>query len=112
VIAESLELAEQRLREARFVVSLHTSTTLLATRLLPDDPGAARADRKSALDEAVALAKLLSMPQADVRLHVDTALVRGAEGQIGGPVVEFASWPAGAEWKGIRATPASTSDLE
>jgi serine/threonine-protein kinase len=110
VIAEALDLAEQRLRDARFVVSLHTSTTLLAARLLPDDPGAARADRKSALDEAVALSKLLSMPQADVRLHVDTALVRGP--QISGPVVEFASWPATAEWNGIRATPASTSDLE
>jgi serine/threonine protein kinase len=113
-IAEALDLAEQRLREAAFVVSLHTSTTLLAARLLPDDPGEARADRKKALDEAVSLAKLLSARDADVALHVDTALVRGNETtpQIAGPVVEFASWPAMAEWNGIRATPAGTNDLE
>jgi serine/threonine-protein kinase len=113
-IAEALDLAEQRLREACFVVSLHTSTTLLAARLLPDDPGAARADRRRALDQAVALGKLLSERDADVALHVDTALVRGNDTspQIAGPVVEFASWPAMAEWNGIRATAAGTSDLD
>jgi len=116
-IAEALDVAEQRLRDASFVVSLHTSTTLLAARLLPDDPGAAREDRKRALDQAVALAQLLSQRGAegpvDVCLHVDTALVRGNAGspQIAGPVVEFSSWPAAAQWHGIRATAASTSDL-
>src|SRR5438045_7879083 len=45
-VTESLELAERRLRQTSFVVSLQTGTTLLATRILPDDSGAARAVRK------------------------------------------------------------------
>jgi serine/threonine-protein kinase len=118
-VTSALELAEQRLRETRFVVSLQTGTTLLATRLLPDEGGAARAARKDALDEAAALARLLSGRDSaslsvDVSLHVDAAVVRGTDAnpQIAGPVVEVASWPAATEWHGVKATPATTRGLE
>ena len=93
---------------------------MLATRILPDDSGAARAVRKDALDEAAALARLFAERDSaaplsvDISLHVDVALVRGtpANPQIAGPVVEVSSWPTATDWHGVRATPATTSGLE
>jgi serine/threonine-protein kinase len=119
-VTETLELAERRLRETSFVVSLQTGTSLLAARLLPDDSGAARAMLKSALDQAAALGRLFAERESaapfsvDISLHVDTALVRGtaASPQIAGPVVEVSSWPTATEWHGVRATPATLNGLE
>jgi Protein kinase domain len=118
-IAQALDLAEQTLRQAHFVVALHTGTTLLAARVLPDDAQAARAERKRALEEAVLLGRQMSKREGnalrvDVCLHVDTALVRGsaAAPEIAGAVLEVASWPAAANWNGIRATPATVAGLD
>jgi eukaryotic-like serine/threonine-protein kinase len=118
-ISQALDLAEQTLRQAQFVVALHTGTSLLAARVLPDDENAAREDRKRALEEAVSLGRQMSNRdgtalQVDVCLHVDTALVRGsaAAPEIAGAVVEVASWPAAANWNGIRATPATVAGLD
>jgi hypothetical protein len=120
-IAQALDLAEERLRQAAFVVSLHTGTTLLATRVLPDDPAAARDDRRRAADEAVTLSALLAPRDGqsprlpiDVSLHVGEALVRGTpqSPQIAGPLLEVASWPSATAWKGIRATAASVAGFE
>jgi serine/threonine protein kinase len=120
-IAQALDLAEQRLRDAAFVVSLHTGTTLLATRLLPTDPAAARDDWRKAAEEAVTLSALLSARQGqtehlpiDVSLHVGEAEVRGtsASPQIAGPVLEVASWPSATAWRGIRATAAGMAGLD
>jgi serine/threonine protein kinase len=116
-MAEALELAEQSLRDAGFSVPLHTGTTLLGARLLPENPDASRADRKLALDQAVGVARQLAQLQGgqthltiDVILHSDVAVVRG--GDIGGAIVEVASWPSGAPWSGISATREGVAEID
>jgi hypothetical protein len=121
-VAEMLEVAEQSLRQAGLAVPLHTGTTLLAARVLPEEATAAREERQRILDRAVALAHELAvahqdptaMLRVDVSVHVDEAVVRGsaAAPEIAGAIVDVSAWPAGAAWNGILATPAGVADLE
>jgi hypothetical protein len=117
-VADTLELAEHALRRAGLLVPLHTGTTLLAARVLPDDPQSAREERARAVELAVGIAQELAERQGalrvEVTLHVDQAVLRGsaAAPEIAGAIVDVPAWPPGATWNGIRATAASVADLE
>jgi serine/threonine-protein kinase len=120
-VADTLEVAEHTLRLAGFVIPLNTGTTLLAVRVLAEDPETAREQRKRAIERTVVLAQELAARETgeptlrvDICLHVDTAVVRGSAGapEISGPIVDVSAWPRGTLWKGVLATAASTADVD
>jgi serine/threonine-protein kinase len=99
-LAAVLDRLDARLREAGYVLPLQTGSSLLAARLLPADPAEATAARRQALTLATSLSEELSArnprdPRIRVSLclHVDRAVVRGAETVVvGGPLVRIATW--------------------
>jgi hypothetical protein len=120
--ADALDQAEQGLLRLGFVVTLHTATSLLTARPLPDGNEEARAERQRALDEAVALAAALAAgpgPSAgafrvNVSVHVDAAVLRGSPPalEIVGPIVDVSTWPPSKPWKGVGATAGALAGLE
>ena len=114
-IARVLDLAEETLRGAGFLIALATGAAVLGVRALPDGEesaskggaGEAAAVREAAVREAKQMARglsrlLLGRVGADrrvwprVRAHVGRALMRGAGAPecLGGPLAEIHSWPA------------------
>ena len=101
-IARVLDLAEETLRGAGFLIALATGAAVLGVRALPE-----AAEREAAEREAAEVARglgrlLLGRVGADrrvwprVRAHVGRALMRGAGAPecLGGPLAEIHSWPA------------------
>jgi serine/threonine-protein kinase len=98
-----LDTAEQSLQKAGFAILLQTGTTLLGARVLSEDDAVARGEIDAARAEARALLQTIADRDAahtdlevELRLHVDTAVVRGAASSpaISGSVVDVSSWPA------------------
>jgi serine/threonine-protein kinase len=104
-LAAVLDMAEQSLRQAGFAILLQTGTTLLGARVLSEEPEAARREHEGAREDARALARKIATRegphpalQVEVRLHVDSAVLRGPHSApvIGGSVVDVSAWPADA----------------
>lgn len=104
-LANVLDMAEQSLRQAGFAILLQTGTTLLAARVLSEEPEAAQREHEAAREDARALSRTIAMREGahpalkvELRLHVDSAVLRGpnAAPGIGGSVVDVSAWPADA----------------
>jgi serine/threonine-protein kinase len=102
-LANVLDVSEQALREASFAILLQTGTTLLAARVLSDDSAAALTEREDIRRDTQALARKISAREGahaalevELRLHFDTAILRGGDAPraIAGPVVDVGAWPA------------------
>ena len=96
-----LDQAEQRLRDAEFLLPLHTSNALLGVKRLTE--GSEAGDEQAAVELARELHEALaSRPNADARVHVnvsvriDGAVIRSrASGEAevtGGPLLSFDQW--------------------
>jgi len=103
------DLAEQALHKAGFTILLQTGTTLLGARVLSEDPEAARKERELARSQAVALAQQIAGRDGahlellvDVRLHVDSATVRGSASApvIAGAIANVPAWPQDTSVRG------------
>jgi len=111
-----LDETELALRQAGYALYLQTGSALLGVKALPQDAGAARVERKAALNLARRILEPLRAPGADPRLrlavqvHADLAQMRGAE-VIGGPLVDIESWARGGDAELI-ATDAAREGLE
>jgi len=111
-----LDETELALRQAGYALYLQTGSALLGVKALPDDPAAARRERKDALDLARKILEPLRAPGADQRLklavqvHADAAQTRGSE-VTGGPLVDIESWAQGGDAE-LRATDAASEGLE
>jgi eukaryotic-like serine/threonine-protein kinase len=99
VIQATLEAeAEAALSAAGFSIDVRAPGALLATRLLPEEPGAARSERARVVAIARALADRLAADagaSAAVRVSVHAADVRlAADGarRVGGPLFRAADW--------------------
>lgn len=102
-IARTLDLAEDTLRAAGFVIALATGGAVLAVRPLPEEATAAGGGGKRQAEEvAASLARALAgRAKADprvrprVRAHAGRALIRGAGAMecLGGQLAEIHSWP-------------------
>lgn len=117
--AQGADAAEEALRAAGFALPLCTAGALLAARLLPEDPGAALAARRAALDLARGLARTLaalaegSGVRAAVTVHACEAEVRDGPGGpevCGGPVGEPERW-ARPDAEGFVATPEAAAGI-
>jgi serine/threonine-protein kinase len=103
-LASVLDFAEQALREASFAILLQTGTTLLAARVLSDEPATATREREDIQREAKALARTIAAREGahaaldvELRLHFDSAILRGDTPRaIGGSVVDVGAWPEGS----------------
>ena len=98
------EEAARRLAEAGWEVDVRTGGMLLATRLLPPAPAAAREARAAALDLGLRLRAELAAAageacRVDVCLHAGEIRVGPADRRVGGAVYRTAEWvrdaPAG-----------------
>jgi serine/threonine-protein kinase len=101
-VASVLDMTEQALREAGFAILLQTGTTLLGARVLSDDEITSVRERDDAREKARALSRQIAARQGahpalrvEVRLHVDSAVLRGPQSApaIGGVVVDVSGWP-------------------
>jgi serine/threonine-protein kinase len=102
-LASVLDMTEHALREAGFAILLQTGTTLLGARVLSEDDTTSTQEREDAREQARALSRKIAARSGahprlhvEVRLHVDSAVVRGphAAPAIGGVVVDVSTWPA------------------
>ncbi len=101
-VADVLDLAERMLNEAGLNSLLHTGTSLLSARVLPDQPPTAREEEARAREKAQALARrIATRPDAHpavkvtVRVHVDVADVQGTPSApvVTGRIVDVTAWP-------------------
>jgi hypothetical protein len=109
-----LELAEQALRHAGFLLPFLTGTMVLGARLLPGDPEARLQIRRDALKVARDVLRRIeqrSHPHpglsANVSLHVGKAMVRGqpdAPQIADGDILAPASWQLTTGPDGVRIT--------
>jgi eukaryotic-like serine/threonine-protein kinase len=112
--ATVMDLAEQTMRQAGFLLPLLTGNMVLGARLLPVDPAARQEMVKDALVLARSvLQRIRERPDAhpdlsvNVSLHVGEALVRGpAESLqiVGGAILTPASWELTTDLDGVRVT--------
>jgi tRNA A-37 threonylcarbamoyl transferase component Bud32 len=114
--ADTAELAEQALRGGGFAVPLATGGAVLAVRLLPAAPEAARAARADAVSLARDLAARLegSGVVATIVVHAGEAEVRergGVPEIVGGPVCDVEGWARGAP-PGATGTVAALDGLD
>jgi eukaryotic-like serine/threonine-protein kinase len=102
-ISSVLDMTEQALREAGFAILLQTGTTLLGARVLSDDEPTSTKEHDDAREQARALTRRIATRsgahpalRVEVRLHVDSAVLRGPQSSpaIGGVVVDVSAWPA------------------
>jgi serine/threonine-protein kinase len=102
-VASVLDMTEHALRASGFAILLQTGTTLLGARVLSDDETTGAKEREQALEQARDLSRRIAAREGahpglrvEVRLHVDSAVVRGphAAPAIGGVVVDVTTWPA------------------
>jgi len=113
--AEVGDVAEAALRGAGFALTLATAGSILGTRLLAEDPAAARAQRAEAVAWARAFATQLVRPgvEVSVSIHAADAAVRdtpdGPE-VIGGPICETTEWLP-QERPAFLATPGALAGL-
>ncbi len=111
-----LDETELALRQAGYALYLQTGSAFLGVKALPDDPAAARRERKDALELARKILEPLRAPGADQRLklavqvHADAAQTRGSE-VTGGPLVDIESWAQGGDAE-LWATDAASEGLE
>jgi eukaryotic-like serine/threonine-protein kinase len=110
-----LDETELALRQAGFALYLQTGSALLGVKPLPDDPAAAREERKSAIAIARKMLEPLHTPGADPRLklsihvHAGPAQMRGSE-VTGGALVDIESWAKESDQE-LSITDAANEDL-
>jgi hypothetical protein len=104
-VADVLDLAERRLHEAGLTSLLHTGTSLLSARVLPEQADAGSPDEVRVREQARALVQQLAgrpapHPQVTVKVlvHVDEAELQGSPSApvVTGRIVDVTSWPASA----------------
>jgi serine/threonine-protein kinase len=104
-VADVLDLAERRLHEAGLTSLLHTGTSLLSARVLPDQAPSSSPDELKVREQARALAQQLAARptahphvQVKVRVHVDEAELQGNPSApvVTGRIVDVTGWPAGS----------------
>src|SRR4029453_12705619 len=83
-VADVLDLAERRLHEAGLTSLLHTGTSLLSARVLPDQAQPGSADEMKVRDQAKSVAQQLAARptphphvQVKVLVHIDEAELHG-----------------------------------
>jgi serine/threonine protein kinase len=102
-VADVLDLAERRLHEAGLTSLLHTGTSLLSARVLPDQAQPGNPDELKVREQARALAQQLAARptphpnvQVKVMVHVDEAELHGNPSApvVTGKIVDVSGWPA------------------
>jgi serine/threonine-protein kinase len=119
-VVQIIERAEECMRSGGFLLATGTSSQLLGLRLLSDDPGYARGERRAALEFALTLNAALrrdAVPGApihvNVAVHVDSVNVRlSAEPEItSGAIARTDTWAPARDVDGLCATPAAVEGL-
>ncbi len=108
-VADVLDLAERRLHEAGLTSLLHTGTSLLSARVLPEQTDPGSPDEARVREQArVLVQQLAARPtphphvQVKVMVHVDQAELQGSPSApvVTGRIVDVTSWPASSALSG------------
>ena len=119
-VVQIIERAEECMRSGGFLLATATSSQLLGLRLLSDDSGYARGERRAAVEFALTLNAALrrdAVPGApihvNVAVHVGPVNVRvAAEPEItSGAIARTETWAPARDVDGLCATPAAVEGL-